>query len=307
MKNSPLRIGTRKSALALWQAYQVRDLLEKKGYATEIIGIESPGDRDLSTPLHQFGSTGIFTKILDDALLEQRIHLAVHSLKDYPTQAPAGVQQVAVLERGAHQDVFLPRSGAEVNLDKEEALIATGSIRRVAQWLHRYPHHQTTNLRGNVQTRLTKLNASQWTGAVFAKAGLERMALLPENHQVLDWMIPAPAQGVIGITCREEDRETAQILSQINHAPTALMAQIERAFLRGVEGGCSAPVGALAQEKKGLIYLKAAVFELDGSEKVAFDGQAQAQKAADLGQEAAREVLEKGGRAIMEKLRNEQG
>lgn len=305
MNTSPLRIGTRKSALALWQAHQVRDRLEEQGYTTEIVGIESPGDRDLTTPLHQFGSTGIFTKILDDALLDNRVDLAVHSLKDYPTQAPDGVQQAAVLKRGAHQDVFIPRLTEPTDLDRTEALIATGSIRRIAQWRHRYPHHRTTNLRGNVQTRLNKLKESQWTGAVFAKAGLERMELLPDHHHVLDWMIPAPAQGIIGITCRHEDSKTAEILAQINHASTAQIAQVERSFLSAVEGGCSAPVGALAQIEGDSLHLQAAVFELDGSKKVDFNGKAPLQEAHNLGRYAAEKVLAQGGRAIMEKLRNE--
>lgn len=301
-----LRIGTRDSALARWQADQVAQKLREQNVDCEIVGIKSPGDLDLETPLHEFGTTGIFTKVLDYALLENRVDIAVHSLKDYPTESPAGLIIPAVLDRGPHSDILALRQMDTAFLEQPDlpALIATGSIRRIAQWKHRYPHHQTTGLRGNVQTRLRKLRESEWQGAIFARAGLQRLDLLPKNFLDLEWMIPAPAQGVIGVGCREDDQAIIALLKQVNHAKTYLRAKVERDFLNQVEGGCSAPVGALAKIKGDNIYLEAAVFSLDGREKIASQKDSTITNATKLGRNAADEVLQNGGRAIMESLRN---
>lgn len=300
----PLRIGTRDSKLALWQAYQVMDALQAKGRECELVPVKSPGDIDLSTPLHLFGTTGIFTKILDDALYADKIDIAVHSLKDYPTTSPEGLEITAVLERGPYEDILVHKGDLGFLEANQEATIATGSIRRIAQWKSRYPKHETTNLRGNVQTRLRKLDESNWKGAIFAKAGLQRVDLLPENHIVLDWMIPAPAQGVVGIGCRTADEEIVELLKSINHRETYLRAAIERDFLRTVEGGCSAPVGALTSLTDGNISIKAGVFELDGSAKVVVDRTLPGTKAEDLGKMAAQEALTNGGAEIMQKIKN---
>ncbi len=301
---SPLRIGTRDSKLALWQAHQVKEELALKGSDCEVIAVKSPGDLDLTTPLHLFGTTGIFTKVLDDALNADKIDIAVHSLKDYPTQAPEGLAIVAVLERGPHQDILVHKGDLSFLENKTAATIATGSIRRIAQWKSRYRHHETTNLRGNVQTRLKKLKESNWQGAIFARAGLQRVELLPENHIDLDWMIPAPAQGVIGIGCRQKDKDIIELLNSINHQNTQITSSVERQFLRAVEGGCSAPVGALTIINGNDISLKAGIFELDGSNKVLIDKTIALSRYSELGQLAAVEALENGGRVIMQKLRN---
>lgn len=298
-----IRIGTRDSKLALWQAETVKALLEKEGHSCVLVPLKSAGDIDLKTPLNQFGGTGIFTKILDDALLDKQVDIAVHSLKDYPTQAPQGIAMVAVLERGDHQDVLVHKG--QTNFNDGEALIATGSIRRIAQWKSRYPQHQCTNLRGNVQTRLAKLEASHWQGAIFAKAGLARLNLLPANHIVLEWMIPAPAQGVVGITCLAKDETMQAILAKINHQQTALRARVERDFLRTVEGGCSAPVGAYAEIKNEQIHLIAGIFSLNGEKKVKVEKTVTLDAAEQLGIACAQEALSKGGQAIMESLKNE--
>ena len=306
MSTPLLRIGTRDSKLALWQALQVQKKLENLGLATQLVPVKSPGDLDLSTPLHQFGTTGIFTKMLDVALEKHQVDLAVHSLKDYPTNIPQGLHLAAVLPRGAYRDVLIPKSDAAfLEEDGAEAMIATGSIRRIAQWKNRYPNHKTTNLRGNVQTRLRKLDESNWQGAIFAKAGLERIGLLPENYVELDWMIPAPAQGIVGITCRATDQEMVHNLAQINDATAFLQAKIERDFLNEVEGGCSAPVGALTQLSKNNILLKAGVFALDGSSAVISEKEATIKEAQNLGRITAREVLKNGGAKIMESIAND--
>ncbi len=302
--NTPLRIGTRDSKLALWQAEEVKSRLESQGIQCELVAVKSPGDIDLTTPLHQFGTTGIFTKILDDALYANQIDIAVHSLKDYPTQSPEGLVIAAVLERGPYHDILVHNGDTSFLHNNETATVATGSIRRIAQWKSKFPNHTITNLRGNVQTRLRKLEENGWHGAIFAKAGLYRVNILPENHMVLDWMIPAPAQGVIAIGCRQKDEDIAELLSRINHNETFLTSTIERDFLRTVEGGCSAPVGALALVDGENITLKAGVFELDGSHQVVVEKTMNKGEATDLGKKTALEVLEKGGKQIMEKIKH---
>ncbi len=299
-----IRIGTRDSALALWQARKVATALEAIGQETELVAVKSAGDLDLNTPLNQFGTTGVFTKILDDALLDNRVDIAVHSLKDYPTLAPEGIVMAAVLERGPVHDILVYKGNTDF-LNSEVAQIATGSIRRIAQWQSRYPKHHNPNLRGNVQTRLRKLEEGDWNGAIFAKAGLERLGLLPKNHLVLDWMIPAPAQGIVGITCLSVDGQMLETLQKINHDVTALRAKVERDFLRRVEGGCSAPVGAYAEILDGKLSLLSGVFSLDGSEKVILENTVPLSAASELGINLADEALSKGAAAIMDNLKND--
>lgn len=301
-----LRIGTRDSKLALWQANEVKGRLEAIGQACVLVPVKSAGDIDLKTPLNQFGGTGVFTKILDDALFEDKVDIAVHSLKDYPTQAPEGIQMAAVLERGPVEDILVFREDTQF-LSQETALVATGSIRRKAQWRSRFPKHENPNLRGNVQTRLRKLSEGDWDGAIFAKAGLERIGILPENYQLLDWMIPAPAQGIVGITCRETDTNIAEVLEKISHEETFLRAKVERDFLRTVEGGCSAPVGAFAEVRNSKLFLRAGVFSLDGSDKVVLENEVPLEQAKDLGKDLAKKALKQGAKAIMEKIKDESG
>lgn len=264
--------------------------------------VKSPADIDLITPLHQFGGVGIFTKILDDALFKNEIDIAVHSLKDYPTQSPEGLTIAAVLERGPSQDILVHKGDLSFLNNEKEGLIATGSIRRIAQWKSKFPKHKTTNLRGNVQTRLQKLADNNWNGAIFAKAGLERIDLLPEHFEVLDWMIPAPAQGTIGIGCRNADQEIVDVLKTINHRETEIRATVERQFLRTVEGGCSAPVGAFSTIEGDKIHLTAGVFELDGSNKVVVNKTFKMEDYRNAGQLAAIEVLANGGKEIMQNI-----
>ena len=185
-----IRIGTRASKLAVWQAKQVQALLQKKNISSSIIKIKSSGDKDLSKPVYELGITGVFTKELDIALLNNEIDIAVHSLKDVPTILPLGVRQGAVLQRGSELDIVIHNKP----LNSKENTIATGSLRRKAQWLNKFKTDNIVEIRGNVQTRLRKLNENNWNGTIMAKAGLERLKILPDDYQELDWMIPAPAQ-----------------------------------------------------------------------------------------------------------------
>ena len=196
-----IRIGTRDSELALWQAHTVQHQLQQLGYSTEIVAVKSTGDTNLDNPLYELGITGIFTKTLDVAMLSGKIDIAVHSMKDVPTALPQGIVQAAVLERANTVDLLVHKG----NLDflNGKGTVATGSLRRQAQWLHKYPNHTVVDLRGNVNTRMQKLQENDWNGAVFAAAGLERINLKPDTFINLDWMIPAPAQGA---TCSGRGR-----------------------------------------------------------------------------------------------------
>lgn len=300
--DNPIRIGTRDSKLALWQAEAVATELRAHNIECVIVPVKSQGDIDLVTPLHQMGGTGIFTKVLDDSLLRGDIDIAVHSLKDYPTVAPEGIKLGGVLPREDHRDLLVYKSDLSF-LEKENALIATGSIRRKAQWLNRYPKHNHTNLRGNVQTRLQKLSDNDWDGAVFAKAGLLRLGIVPENAVELEWMIPAPAQGVVGIVCRTADRETYDVLQNINHKESWNTSMMERQFLNTLEGGCSAPIGALAIKTNGGYHFKGGVFSIDGSQKVIIEDTFEGSSPKELGHTAALQVLENGGKALMTDIR----
>src|SRR5579859_2190700 len=180
--STSIRIGTRESQLAVWQATRVKELLNDQGIPSELVYIKSEGDIDLKTPLYEMGVQGVFTRSLDSALLDKRIDIAVHSMKDVPTQLPDGLRQAAVLKRGAVYDLLVYKNDPGFLSQKNSiAKVATSSIRRKAQWLHRYPSHEIHNLRGNVNTRLRKLSEESWDGAIFAQAGLERIHLRPEK------------------------------------------------------------------------------------------------------------------------------
>jgi hydroxymethylbilane synthase len=260
-----LRIGTRDSQLAVWQATHVQQLLHARGIATELVYIKSEGDLNTITPLYEMGVEGIFTKALDIALLSNTIDLAVHSMKDVPVILARGLKQAAVLERASHIDILVYKENTSfLNVD-QPATIASCSVRRVAQWLHRFPRHQMVSLRGNVNTRLKKLEEHHWNGAIFAAAGLERINLRPANSIDLDWMLPAPAQGAIMIVCRENDQDAFQCAQPLNHSETAICTRIEREFLKTLHGGCSTPVSALAVIERDELMFKGNIASHDGS------------------------------------------
>lgn len=299
-----LRIGTRESQLAVWQATQVQQLLQQYGYAAELVFIKSEGDIDLQTPLYAMGVQGVFTRSLDIALLSDKIDIAVHSMKDVPTQLPEGIVQSAVLKRASFKDLFVHKGDfdAKITDPQSQITIATSSIRRKAQWLHRYPNHTIENLRGNVNTRLQKVADSNWAGAIFAAAGLERINLRPENSFELDWMLPAPAQGAIMVVCRNQDKEAWEACRNFNDEDTALCVKIERDFLKALMGGCSTPISALAQIENGNVVFKGNIVAPDGSDKVEVEKQTTIDNAADLGVTAAEEILKSGAAEIVARL-----
>jgi hydroxymethylbilane synthase len=300
--NKTIRIGTRDSELALWQAHTVQNKLEDLGYKTEIIAVKSQGDIILDKPLYELGITGIFTKTLDIAMINGQVDIAVHSMKDVPTALPQGIVQAAVLERANVLDILVHKG----NLDflNSNGTIATGSLRRQAQWLHRHPNHKVVDLRGNVNTRMQKLHDSEWDGAVFAAAGLERINIKPENYINLDWMIPAPAQGAMVVVAMGNDNYCLDAVSELNDVETEVCTHIERQFLKILEGGCTAPIGAIARIIEDDILFKGVLFSLDGKEKVLVEKSVPIQEWKKLGYYSAQEVLKNGGQEIMEVLRN---
>lgn len=313
--NKIIRVGTRESQLATWQAEQVKNLLLASGYPSELFYIKSEGDIDLKTPLYEMGVQGIFTRSLDAALLNNKIDIAVHSMKDVPTQLPKGIVQAAVLKRGSYKDLLIVKRKTE-NVNDTPILkelltshvshltIATSSIRRKAQWLNRYPKHNIENLRGNVNTRLRKLDESNWHGAIFAAAGLERVGLRPENSIELDWMLPAPAQGAIVVVCRENDSDISQACSSFNDVNTSVCTKIERDFLRTLLGGCSTPISALAEIKNNEVVFKGNILSINGKQKAEIEKNIPVDNAAGLGRIAAEELLNNDGRQIAEEIRN---
>lgn len=298
-----IRIGTRDSELALWQAHTVEKKLNDLGYITEIIAVKSEGDIILDKPLYELGITGIFTKTLDIAMLAGKVDIVVHSMKDVPTTLPIGIIQSAVLERANVHDLLVHKG----NLDflTSNGTIATGSLRRQAQWLHKYPNHKVVDLRGNVNTRMQKLIDSDWNGAIFAAAGLERINLKPENYITLDWMTPAPAQGAMVVVTLANDIFSTEAVSKLNHQETEICTHIERQFLRALEGGCTAPIGALAQIKDNQIDFQGVLHSLDGKQELSIKKSCNFASYKDFGKECAEAILTNGGKQLMEAIRRD--
>ena len=300
MENKTIRIGTRDSELALWQAHTVQNSLENLGYSTTLVPVKSAGDIILDKPLYELGITGIFTKTLDIAMVNNDIDIAVHSMKDVPTALPNGIVEAAVLERANVKDLLLHKG---LDFIKGEGTIATGSLRRQAQWLHKYPNHTVIDLRGNVNTRLQKLKNNDWNGAIFAAAGLERIQLKPENAIELDWMIPAPAQGAMLVVAKEKDLFCLEALSHLNHKDSKICVNIEREFLKELEGGCTAPIGAIAEIKEEDIHFTGVLHSLDGQDKIEVNKTVALKNHKDFGKRCAQEVLSNGGIEIMKNIK----
>lgn len=295
-----IRIGTRDSQLAMWQANKVRKQLEELEYKCEIVPIKSTGDLVLDKPLYELGITGIFTKNLDIAMLNGDIDIAVHSLKDVPTVLPEGIIQAAVLKRANYADILVLKDNEEF-FGQPNGVIATGSLRRKAQWLNRYPTHEVVDLRGNVNTRLEKLENNEWNGAVFAAAGLERIGKRPGGAINLSWMIPAPAQGAIMITALNDDDFSKDACEQLNHYETQVCVGIEREFLNLLEGGCTAPIGALAyiDDKTGEINFKGVLLSRDGKKKISVTKAGKLGRHRYLAKDCADYIINRGGKELM--------
>ena len=297
----PVRIGTRISALAMWQAQWVQNVISEIGIATEIVPIHSSGDNNLVQPLYEMSVVGIFTKELDQALLQKEVDICVHSMKDVPTQLPDGIVEGFVPKRGPTGDVFVFREKNWESLPQRT--IATSSLRRQAQWLFAHKNDTVVPLRGNIQTRLDKIQINNWDGAVFAQAGFQRLSTNPAIYCPIDWMIPAPAQGAILVTAREDDPKLLEKIKPLSHQSSDDCVQIERAFLRALQGGCSAPIGAHASLQNKRITFHGCVTETDGSQHIeireSFDLQT-----SDIGKRAAEILRKAGGEQVLRKLKS---
>ena len=299
-----IKIGTRNSPLALWQAREVARNLQNRNYKTEITPIVSTGDKNLTQPLYSLGITGIFTKDLDIALLNNEVDIAVHSLKDIPTELPENVEIIAVLKRDFPQDILVRRKGAE-NLELKDLKVATSSLRRRAFWLKEFPQAQFSDIRGNVQTRLRKLEEEDFDATLFSLAAIERISLVVD-YEFLPMMISAPAQGVVAITARKDDEEIQEIFEEINHLPTQICVDIERAFLNTLEGGCTAPIGAFAEmNDKNEIRFQGRLCSLDGKNCIETDEIFLWEEGKNFGKNLAEKLLENGGRELMAEIKTQ--
>ena len=298
-----IRIGTRNSPLAMWQAKEVEQKLQNLGYETVLVPVLSSGDKNLNQPLYSLGITGVFTKDLDIALLNNEIDIAVHSLKDVPTILPQNIEVSAVLERDFPQDVLVRKSSSK-NKDLAELKIATSSLRRRAFWSEKFPNTQFSDIRGNVQTRLKKLEEGDFDATLFSLAGIKRMEMELE-YEMLDFMISAPSQGVVAISSRVDDVETKAILQKINHKTTQICVEIERNFLRTLEGGCTAPIGAIAVFEENKINFSGRLNSLDGSKTINVVEEFEYDDSENYGKKFAEFVLENGGKEMMEEIKKQ--
>jgi hydroxymethylbilane synthase len=301
---TPLRIGTRGSPLALWQAHFVADRLRPlaAGRPVELVEIVTSGDVVRDVPLTQIGGDGVFTKEIQRALLAGQVDVAVHSLKDLPTTFVAGLTLAAVPPRGPTGDAFVSRRHARFDDLPPGATVATSSLRRRSQVLHRRPDLKLVNVRGNVGTRLRKLDEEGFDALVLAQAGLERLGLGDRITEVLDaaWMLPAVGQGALGLECRTDDDATHRLLAGLDDAATRQAVLAERALLRGLGGGCQVPIGASARVDGGRLTLRGAVLPPDGSRRVADQVEGPAADAEALGVRLAELLLRQGARELLE-------
>jgi len=295
--NSFVKIGTRDSKLALVQANCVKKALAKNNIKAKIIRIKSQGDLNLSTPLYEFGITGIFTKTLDIALLNGEIDLAVHSYKDVPTVPAKGIKIDCVLKREDASDVIiLSKKGIDFS---KKLIIATSSIRRKCQWLFKYPHHKIIPIRGNVDTRIKKLSQGKFDGAIFALAGIKRLNLEINNILELNWMIPSAAQGTIAVASKEENNYLDNILNKINCKETFHAVNQEREFIRLTRGGCSKPIAAHAFYEKNKLILKTNICSIDGKRSIE-DRSKYDKNDTQAGSKSFKKIKELGGIKILD-------
>jgi hydroxymethylbilane synthase len=299
---SPLRIGTRGSRLALWQANSVAAQLRPLR-PVELVEIETAGDQVRDVPLPQIGGDGVFTKEIQNALLDGRVDVAVHSLKDLPTTAVAGLVLAAVPPRGPVGDVLVSRQYASFAALSSGARVATSSLRRRAQILYRRPDLQLVPIRGNVETRLRKLTEEGLDALVLAQAGLERLGLAEAIVEVLDpaWMLPAVGQGALGLECRADDVATINLLGRVDDAPTRQSVLAEREFLRSLGGGCQVPIGAFARCSGERITLRGVVLDTEGRQRVEGEIMGVAHDAEALGRQLAQQLLGRGAGALLAK------
>jgi len=305
-----LRIATRGSALALWQANHVAAELERlhEGVTTELIRIKTTGDKILDVPLAKVGGKGLFTKEIEEALLDGRADLAVHSMKDVPAELPERLEISAILERADPRDAVATVTGGPFPTLPANAKIGTSSLRRVCQIRAKFPGFEFVAIRGNVQTRLNKLGREA-DAVVLASAGVKRLGIDDQMHIFLDTddMLPAVAQGAIGIETRVGDEQVNVLTGALNHPDTADCVACERAFLARLEGGCQVPIAGHAILDGDTLHMEGLVGEVDGSQLIRRQASGPRSEALSLGTALADEVLDAGGREILARLYAENG
>lgn len=287
-------IGSRGSVLALWQSNAVADMLRAQhpGLEVEITIVETKGDKILDVALSKIGDKGLFTKELENALFRREIDMAVHSLKDMQTELPEGLLLGAITERTNPEDALVAQQGMTLAAIPQGGTVATGSLRRRALLLSLRPDLNVVDLRGNVQTRLRKYRENNWDGIILARAGLERLGLAHEIAEVIspDVMVPAVGQGALGIEIRSDDSATAALVGAVEHVPTRYRSEAERAFLRTLEGGCQAPIGAFATVHGEQLHLTGVFASLDGTHVVRDTMEGSVHEASAIGEMLARKV-----------------
>ena len=305
-----LRIGTRGSLLAKWQAEYVRKrLFSAAGVEAEIVVIKTSGDKFANAPLTQIGGKGIFVKELEDALMEESIDIAVHSVKDIPTEIPPRLSFPAVFRREDVRDCLISANGATLANLRQGARIGTGSLRRQAQLRHIRPDLDVRDLRGNVDTRLRKAQSGEYDAILLAKAGLDRLGWSDRITEIFapDVFLPAVGQGAIAAECRLSDSEAAEVLASLDDAESRTAIIAERSLLSALQGGCQVPLGAWARTERGELILEACVCSVDGSQYVRQRAAAPPEQAAALGEHVARLLLESGAQSILEGVSRERG
>ncbi len=304
---SKLTIATRGSMLALWQANHIKALLEAEhqGLAVELLVIKTQGDKILDVPLAKIGGKGLFVKEIEDALLDRRADLAVHSMKDVPTELPEGLVVGVIPEREAPTDTLCSVNHDGLAALPKGARVGTASLRRQAQLLIRRPDLNIETLRGNLDTRLRKLTGGQYDAIVLASAGLNRLGMRAPKMEVLGPpdFLPAVAQGALGIEFRIEDEETAGMLAFLDHEPSSICVEAERGFLTGLQGGCQVPIaGHAVMLDADTVRLEGLVADLEGKRVVRLAATGDADDAWELGQTLAEEMLDAGAKAILEEI-----
>ncbi|MBL8251557.1 MAG: hydroxymethylbilane synthase [Candidatus Competibacter sp.] len=306
MPSDILRIATRKSALALWQAEHVAERLRQAhpGLRVELVGMVTRGDKILDSPLAKVGGKGLFVKELEQGLLDGRADLAVHSMKDVPVDFPAGLGLTAILAREDPRDAFVSERYRQPDALPPGARVGTSSLRRQCQLLARYPGWTISSLRGNVNSRLAKLDAGEFDAIILAAAGLKRLGLSARITQTLepDCSLPAIGQGAIGVECRLDDALTRERLAPLDDPPTRLRIAAERAFNARLQGGCQVPIAGHAALEGDRLWLRGLVGEPDGSRIVAGEIRGPSARAAELGAALADELLGRGADAILRRV-----
>ncbi|QLB21273.1 hydroxymethylbilane synthase [Vespertiliibacter pulmonis] len=299
-----LRIATRQSPLALWQANFVKNALEQRfpQLSVELVTMVTKGDIILDTPLAKIGGKGLFVKELELALLEGRADLAVHSMKDVPMSFPDGLGLAVICEREDPRDAFVSNHHNSLADLPAGAVVGTSSLRRQCQLIAQYPHLQVKSLRGNVGTRLAKLDSGEYDAIILAAAGLIRLGLSNRIRNLIETTVSLPAvgQGAVGIETRINDERVLQYVRALNHQPTAYCVIAERAMNKRLQGGCQVPIAGFAELEDEQLYLRALVGALDGSAVIRAEGSAHIDKAEELGIEIAEKLLAQGAGDILQ-------